>query len=60
MYFFTPSLAILLAIPREFFTLRLLAAMIKLPFIFFRMVLLLFKLRGVNNKFIHSPRGVPK
>jgi len=53
------ALAILLAIPREFFTLKLVAAVVKLPFIFLRMVLLLFKLKGANKKFIHTPHGVP-
>jgi len=52
------ALAVLLAIPREFFTLKLAAAVIKLPFIFFRMVLLLFKLKGANKKFIHTPHGM--
>src|SRR5258706_9114308 len=54
------ALAILVAIPREFFTLKLAAAVIKLPFIFFRMVLLLFKLKEANKKFIHTPHGVTK
>ena len=54
------TLAILLAIPRELFTLKLAAAVVELPLIFFRMVLLLFKLKGANKKFIHTPHGITK
>jgi hypothetical protein len=54
------TLAILLAIPRELFTLKLVAAVVDLPFIFFRMLLLLFKLKGANKKFIHTPHGISK
>jgi len=54
------TLAILLAIPRELFTLKLAAAVVELPLIFFRMVFLLFKLKGANKKFIHTPHGIAK
>jgi cellulose synthase/poly-beta-1,6-N-acetylglucosamine synthase-like glycosyltransferase len=54
------TVAILLAIPRELFTWKLAAAVVELPMIFFRMVLLLFKLKGANKKFIHTPHGIPK
>jgi cellulose synthase/poly-beta-1,6-N-acetylglucosamine synthase-like glycosyltransferase len=54
------TLAILLAIPRELYKLKLAAAVVELPFIFFRMVLLLFKLKGANKKFIHTPHGISK
>jgi cellulose synthase/poly-beta-1,6-N-acetylglucosamine synthase-like glycosyltransferase len=50
--------AMLLAIPGEFFTPKLAAAVFELPLIFFRMFLLLFKLKGANKKFIHTPHGV--
>ena len=58
--FFLQTLAVILAIPRELFTLKLAAALVELPFIFFRMVLLLFRLKGANKKFIHTPHGVSK
>jgi len=46
--------AILLAIPSSFFNKKLLNAVLRLPFIFFTMFLLLFKLKGANKKFIHT------
>jgi len=50
--------AILLAIPPSFFNRKLLNAVLKLPFIFFTMFLLLFKLKGANKKFIHTSHHV--
>lgn len=50
--------AILASIPREFYTRRMLTALASLPGLFFRMFLLLFKLKGANKKFIHTPHGV--
>jgi len=46
--------AILLAIPPNFFNKKLWNAVLKLPFIFFTMTALLFKLKGANKKFIHT------
>jgi len=46
---------ILIAIPAAFFNDKLLGAVIKIPMIFFTMFLLLFKLKGANKKFIHTP-----
>lgn len=46
--------AILIAIPPPFFNKKLLTAVLRLPFIFFIMFLLLFKLKGANKKFIHT------
>lgn len=48
-------LGILIAVPVAFFNDKLLSAVLKIPLIFFTMVLLLFKLKGANKKFIHTP-----
>ncbi|HYG18961.1 MAG TPA: glycosyltransferase family 2 protein [Ohtaekwangia sp.] len=48
-------IAIAVSIPREYYTLDLLKALFKIPGIFLRMFLLLFKLKGANKKFIHTP-----
>ncbi|MES2275066.1 MAG: glycosyltransferase family 2 protein [Bacteroidota bacterium] len=53
-------LAILIAIPPSFFNKKLLNAVLRLPFIFFTMFALLFKLKGANKKFIHTAHEVPK
>lgn len=49
------TIAIILAIPREFFTKELGLAILQLPSVFIKMLLLLFKLGGANKKFIHTP-----
>jgi cellulose synthase/poly-beta-1,6-N-acetylglucosamine synthase-like glycosyltransferase len=49
------DLGVLLAIPRKYYNRRLLYSMLKLPLIFGQMFLLLFKLKGANKKFIHTP-----
>jgi len=46
---------ILVAIPASFLNDKFLGAVMRLPLIFFTMVLLLFKLKGANKKFIHTP-----
>lgn len=56
--FILNTVAILIAIPREMYSGQLLGSLFALPGIFFRMFLLLFKLRGANKKFIHTPHGV--
>ncbi|MBB6127532.1 glycosyltransferase [Mucilaginibacter lappiensis] len=48
-------IGIVVAIPREYFNKQLFKAALKLPMIFFTMLLLLFKLKGANKKFIHTP-----
>jgi len=48
-------LGTLLAIPNEYWGKSLLKAIISLPGIFIKMLLLLFKLKGANKKFIHTP-----
>lgn len=45
------------AIPRAYYTKKLLVSIFSLPLIFFKMFLLLFKLKGANKKFIHTPHG---
>jgi cellulose synthase/poly-beta-1,6-N-acetylglucosamine synthase-like glycosyltransferase len=47
-------IAIIAAIPPSFFDKKLGRAVLKLPFIFFTMLLLLFRLKGANKKFIHT------
>ncbi|TSD66544.1 glycosyltransferase family 2 protein [Inquilinus sp. KBS0705] len=48
---------ILIAVPPQFFNSKLLGAMLKIPLIFFAMLALLFKLKGANKKFIHTPHN---
>lgn len=50
-------LGTLLAIPNEYWGKPLLKAIISLPGIFIKMLLLLFKLKGANKKFIHTPHS---
>ncbi|MFD0793904.1 glycosyltransferase [Mucilaginibacter litoreus] len=50
-------IGILVAVPAEFFNSKLLSAMVRLPLIFFTMLALLFKLKGANKKFIHTPHN---
>jgi cellulose synthase/poly-beta-1,6-N-acetylglucosamine synthase-like glycosyltransferase len=47
--------ATLLAIPNEYYGKQLLQAIISLPKVFLKMFFLLFKLKGANKKFIHTP-----
>lgn len=55
--FLLNSFVTLLAIPKEFYSIKLVKAVFQLPVIFVRMVGLLFKLKGANKKFIHTPHG---
>lgn len=48
-------LGIIVAIPASLINGKLFTAALKLPLIFFTMLLLLFKLKGANKKFIHTP-----
>jgi cellulose synthase/poly-beta-1,6-N-acetylglucosamine synthase-like glycosyltransferase len=50
-------IAFLLAIPKTFYNLQTLKAIFSLPSAFIRMTILLFKLKGANNKFIHTAHG---
>jgi cellulose synthase/poly-beta-1,6-N-acetylglucosamine synthase-like glycosyltransferase len=56
--FILNTVAILIAIPREMYSGRLFRSLFALPGIFVRMFLLLFKLKGSNKKFIHTPHSV--
>jgi cellulose synthase/poly-beta-1,6-N-acetylglucosamine synthase-like glycosyltransferase len=51
------ALAILFAIPRRFYSLKLAKSVFLIPTIFFKMLMLLFKLKGANKTFIHTPHG---
>ncbi len=50
-------LSIVFAIPRRFYSKKMILAMVQLPRTFFNMFGLLFNLRGTNKKFIHTPHG---
>ncbi|NAS32698.1 glycosyltransferase [Flavobacteriaceae bacterium R38] len=49
-----------LSLPGSFYNLKTLKAMLSIPSAFLRMLLLLFKLKGANKKFIHTSHGVIK
>ena len=48
---------IIIAIPYSFYNGQFLGAVLKIPLIFFSMLMLLFKLKGANKKFIHTPHS---
>jgi cellulose synthase/poly-beta-1,6-N-acetylglucosamine synthase-like glycosyltransferase len=48
-------IGIIVAIPAVFYNKNILGALIRIPLIFFAMLMLLFKLKGANKKFIHTP-----
>ena len=50
-------LAFLLSLPKSFYNVNTLKAMLSLPSAFLTMSLLLFKLKGANKKFIHTSHG---
>jgi len=49
--------AFFLALPKSFYNANTFKALFSLPTAFFRMALLLFKLKGANKKFIHTAHG---
>ena len=49
------ALSLLLAVPKELYTKDLLMALLSLPKAFAIMLLLLFKLKGADKQFIHTP-----
>jgi len=53
-------IAILFAIPSQYFNRRLFKAILSLPIAFFTMFKLFFKLRNANRTFIHTPHGASK
>jgi cellulose synthase/poly-beta-1,6-N-acetylglucosamine synthase-like glycosyltransferase len=50
-------LAMILAVPLRFYNVRLLKSAAMLPGLFFKMFFLLFRLKGANKSFIHTPHG---
>ena len=48
-------IGIIVAIPGAFYNKDFFGALIRIPLIFFTMLMLLFKLKGANKKFIHTP-----
>lgn len=56
--FLLNAFSILISIPREFYSWRMVKAFADLPGIFVNMFLLLFRLRNANKKFIHTQHGV--
>lgn len=50
-------LAMAFAVPRRLYNRKLLKSVILLPRLFAKMFLLLFKLKGANKTFIHTPHG---
>jgi cellulose synthase/poly-beta-1,6-N-acetylglucosamine synthase-like glycosyltransferase len=58
LIFFTMSiLSIAFAIPRQFYSIKLLKSVLLVPKIFVKMFMLMFKLKGANKTFIHTPHG---
>lgn len=50
-------LAMVFAVPRRFYTRQLLTSFMLVPKLFMKMFLLLFKLKGANKRFLHTPHG---
>jgi hypothetical protein len=50
--------AIMLAIPRRFYSKRFFTSMSEIPGVFVRMAILMFRMKDANKKFIHTPHGV--
>jgi hypothetical protein len=51
------SASILISIPRNYYNKRLLVSILRLPKVFWVMLLLMFGLKGANQSFIHTPHG---
>jgi cellulose synthase/poly-beta-1,6-N-acetylglucosamine synthase-like glycosyltransferase len=47
-------IGVIIAIPTTFYNRNFLGALLRIPMIFFTMLMLLFKLKGANKKFIHT------
>lgn len=56
--FILNATAIALAIPAEYYSKRLLLSMLHLPKLFLNLLLIMFRLKGANKKFIHTPHEV--
>jgi cellulose synthase/poly-beta-1,6-N-acetylglucosamine synthase-like glycosyltransferase len=51
------DIGVMLSISRPYYSWRLVSSILSLPFIFLKMIILLFRLKGSNKKFIHTPHG---
>lgn len=51
------AMTVAFAIPRRFYSLDLLKSIVLIPWLFIKMLLVLFKLRGANKSFLHTPHG---
>lgn len=54
------DIGVLMAIPEKYYNRRLFLSILRLPLIFGQMFMLLFKLKGANKKFIHTPHRETK
>jgi cellulose synthase/poly-beta-1,6-N-acetylglucosamine synthase-like glycosyltransferase len=50
--------SMVMAVPAKFYSLKVLKSIVLIPGIFFKMFFLLFKLKGANKTFIHTPHGI--
>jgi len=57
-FFLVNALAIMIATPKKYYSTRLLISILALPMLFVKMISMLFKMKGSNKKFIHTPHGV--
>lgn len=56
--FLLNGLAIATAIPKKYYSARLLVSLFRLPLLFAKMTSLLFKMKGANSRFLHTPHQV--
>jgi len=54
------TMALLISIPRRYYSRQLLSALRSLPYAFYLMAKSLFRIRGANNDFIHTLHGTCK
>lgn len=57
--FLSNILAMLFAVPKKYYSLKLLKAVGSLPMVFIKMFFILFKLKGANSEFLHTPHHAP-
>ena len=50
-------IANLLGVPKEFYNLRMVNALFSIPKVLIQMILVMFKLKGANRKFLHTAHG---
>jgi cellulose synthase/poly-beta-1,6-N-acetylglucosamine synthase-like glycosyltransferase len=58
--FLTYLLALLISVPKRFFTFRLLKAVLFLPIAFINMLLAVFKVNPTRKEFVHTPKSYNK